>query len=92
MKYVTYVRKISSLWQRYVLIKRLEDAMSMTNRIQKNTNWIKLAKDMLFYYLEVGNLFYNYENKKFHISTKIKRKHTYSITLKWEMFFTIMKI
>ena len=31
--------------------------MSITDRIQKNTNWIKLDKDILLYYFEVGDLF-----------------------------------
>ena len=43
-------------------LKRPEEAMSLTNKIQKNINWIKRDKDMLFYYFKVGDLFYNYEN------------------------------
>ena len=92
MKYVIpRCEKYLAYWKD-VLIKRLKDAMSITDRIQKNTNWIKLDKDILLYYFEVGDLFEDYEERKFHISTKMNRKHIYSITLKREMFFTIMKI
>ena len=50
--------------------------MSIANTIQRNTSWIKLDKDMLFYDFKVGDHFYNCENREFHISTNIKRKYT----------------
>ena len=101
MKYVIPRYEKYLAYCKDVLIKRLKDAISITNRIQKNTNWIKLDKDILLYYFEVedlfwglwrkkishkyqneqkthlfyyfkeGDVFYNYENTKLHISTKI---------------------
>ena len=64
MKYVIpRCEKYLAYWKD-VLIKRLKDAMSITDRIQKNTNWIKLDKDILLYYFEVGDLFWGLRRKK----------------------------
>ena len=78
MKYVTHIWNYLAFCKDIIsYLKRPEEAMSMANTILRNTSWIKIDKDMLFYYFKVGDHFYNCEKKKkIHISTKIKGKHT----------------